>query len=316
MKKPFYGNRLIGILGFMYFCSSGVILPAANVINPLMLEDASMGLTGTLLGMGFSLFVLFQGLSAPVIGAVIDRIGARLTMAIGAVALLGASLALAFLVSSPIAYFICFGIIASVGAMMAGQLSTQSTIGAWFVARRGVAMTATMFIGASSAFLLPPVIEAIIGSCGGSWHSGWYLIAVLSVAMIPVALLLVKNKPSDLGQLPDGASGAGDMAEKRKDFKVFKREKSLAFPQVLRTPAFWLIALAATGGFAAYSFATSQGMIHFTTIGIERSAVVMGVSVMGGASLLGKLVMGSLSDRVEPGAHHQHCRPGSSPREY
>ena len=157
-----------------------------------------------------------------------------------------------------------------------------------------------MFIGASSAFLLPPVIEAIIGSCGGSWHSGWYLIAVLSVAMIPVALLLVKNKPSDLGQLPDGASGAGDMAEKRKDFKVFKREKSLAFPQVLRTPAFWLIALAATGGFAAYSFATSQGMIHFTTIGIERSAVVMGVSVMGGASLLGKLVMGSLSDRVEP----------------
>lgn len=92
MKKPFYGNRLIGILGFMYFCSSGVILPAANVINPLMLEDASMGLTGTLLGMGFSLFVLFQGLSAPVIGAVIDRIGARLTMAIGAVALLGASL--------------------------------------------------------------------------------------------------------------------------------------------------------------------------------------------------------------------------------
>ena len=53
MKKPFYGNRLIGILGFMYFCSSGVILPAANVINPLMLEDASMGLTGTLLGMGF-----------------------------------------------------------------------------------------------------------------------------------------------------------------------------------------------------------------------------------------------------------------------
>lgn len=288
MKKPFYGNRLIGILGFMYFCSSGVILPAANVINPLMLEDASMGLTGTLLGMGFSLFVLFQGLSAPVIGAVIDRIGARLTMAIGAVALLGASLALAFLVSSPIAYFICFGIIASVGAMMAGQLSTQSTIGAWFVARRGVAMTATMFIGASSAFLLPPVIEAIIGSCGGSWHSGWYLIAVLSVAMIPVALLLVKNKPSDLGQLPDGASGAGDMAEKRKDFKVFKREKSLAFPQVLRTPAFWLIALAATGGFAAYSFATSQGMIHFTTIGIERSAVVMGVSVMGGASPAGK----------------------------
>ena len=61
VMKSFYGHVLIGVLGLMYFCSSGVILPAANVVNPLMLQDASLGLNGTLLGMGFSLFVLFQG---------------------------------------------------------------------------------------------------------------------------------------------------------------------------------------------------------------------------------------------------------------
>ncbi len=115
---------------------------------------------------------------------------------------------------------------------MAGQLSTQSTIGAWFVARRGVAMTATMFIGKFRFFCLPSSRRS---SAPAAWHSGWYH-RRLECPMIPVALLLVKNKPSDLGQLPDGASGAGDMAEKRKDFKVFKREKSLAFPQVLRPP--------------------------------------------------------------------------------
>ena len=84
VMKSFYGHVLIGVLGLMYFCSSGVILPAANVVNPLMLQDASLGLNGTLLGMGFSLFVLFQGLSAPVIGALIARMGARFTMTIGA----------------------------------------------------------------------------------------------------------------------------------------------------------------------------------------------------------------------------------------
>ena len=37
VMKSFYGHVLIGVLGLMYFCSSGVILPAANVVNPLML---------------------------------------------------------------------------------------------------------------------------------------------------------------------------------------------------------------------------------------------------------------------------------------
>ena len=82
VMKSFYGHVLIGVLGLMYFCSSGVILPAANVVNPLMLQDASLGLNGTLLGMGFSLFVLFQGLSAPVIGALIARMGARFTLSL------------------------------------------------------------------------------------------------------------------------------------------------------------------------------------------------------------------------------------------
>lgn len=300
VMKSFYGHVLIGVLGLMYFCSSGVILPAANVVNPLMLQDASLGLNGTLLGMGFSLFVLFQGLSAPVIGALIARMGARFTMTIGAVVMLAASLCMVFVVTSPAAYFACFGVLASIGAMMAGQLSVQSTVGAWFVARRGVAMTATMFVGASSAFLLPPVIEAIIGATGGSWRGGWYLLIGLSVVMIPVAFFLVKDKPSDVGQLPDGSATVDDMAHQRKTFKVFKNEHSLPFAKAVRTPAFWLISLAATGGFAAYSFASSQGVIHFTTIGLDRALIVAGVSVMGGAGLVGKVVMGSLSDRIEP----------------
>ena len=110
--------------------------------------------------------------------------------------------------------------------------------------------------------------------------------------MIPVAFFLVKDKPSDVGQLPDGSATVDDMAHQRKTFKVFKNEHSLPFAKAVRTPAFWLISLAATGGFAAYSFASSQGVIHFTTIGLDRALIVAGVSVMGGAGLVGKVVIG------------------------
>lgn len=299
-KKLFYGYVLIVVLGFMYFCSSGIVLPTATIVNPLMLEDQSLGMNATILGTGFSLFVLVQGLSAPLVGALISRKGARFSMVLGAVTMLVAMLVLIFFVSSPIAYFIAFGIVTSAATMMVGQLAVQSTIGDWFIARRGMAMTAMMVIGASASFVGPPVVNAIIGATGGGWRGGWYLLVALSVILIPVAFLFVKNKPSDIGQFPDGAADAGTLAGESKGFKVYKNTAQVAFKEVLRSPYFWLISLAATGGFASYTLATSQGVIHFSSLGFDHGLIVAGVAIMGGISLLGKLLLGMVSDRIEP----------------
>lgn len=298
--RLFYGYVLIGVLGFMYFCSSGIVLPTATIVNPLMLQDPSLGMNATILGTGFSLFVLVQGLSAPLVGALISRKGARFSMTLGAIVMLAAMLALIFLVSSPMAYFLVFGIATSAATMMVGQLAVQSTIGDWFVARRGVAMTAMMVIGASASFVGPPVVNAIVNATGGTWRSGWYLLVALSVVLIPVALLLVKNKPADVGQHPDGVADPGASHADGKGFKVYKNTGQVPFKQVLRSPYFWLISLAATGGFASYTLATSQGVIHFSSLGFDSGLIVAGVAVMGGVSLLGKLLLGMVSDRIEP----------------
>ncbi|MEG1827127.1 MAG: MFS transporter [Gordonibacter sp.] len=299
-SKAFYGYPLIVVLGFMYFCSSGIVLPTATLVNPLMLQDASLGMNATILGTGFSVFVLVQGLSAPLVGALISRKGARFCMTMGAIVMLAAMLFLIFFVSSPLAYFIAFGVVTSAATMMVGQVAVQSTIGDWFIARRGVAMTAMMVIGASASFIGPPVINAIIGATGGTWQSGWYLLVGLSVILIPVAVLFVKNKPSDLGQHPDGVTDPSDIGTAGKGFKVYKNMGTVPFKDVLRSPYFWLISLAATGGFAAYTLAISQGVIHFTSLGFNNGLIVAGVAIMGGVSLLGKLLLGLVSDRIEP----------------
>ncbi|MEG0758169.1 MAG: MFS transporter [Raoultibacter sp.] len=299
-SKPFYGRKLILILGLVYFCSSGFILPAANIINPIMLQDPSMGLNGTLLGIGFSLFILFQGISAPLVGGLVARKGVRFSMVVGATIMVISSIVLIFFVKSPIMYVIFFGVTVSVGTMMAGQLAVQSTIGEWFIARRGTAMTAMMIIGASAALIAPPLVDAVITATGGQWQSGWYLYAGLSIFIIPIAIFLVKNKPSDIGQFPDGAASTADLVAEQKDFKVYKNVDSVPFSKAIRTRTFWLISLAATGGFAAYSLASSQGVIHFTTLGFDRDLIVGGVALMGGAGLVGKILMGSVSDHIEP----------------
>lgn len=298
-KKSFFGWPLVVVLGLMYFMSSGFVLATAQIVNPMMLQDPSMGLTGTVLGAGFSLFVLMQGLPSPLVGQLVAKKGAKFTMAVGGVIMLVAALAMIFVVKSAILYFIFFGVILSVSTIMVGQISVQSTVGEWFVAKRGVAMAVTMGIGGLASFAAPLVVNNIIGASGGAWQSGWYLIAVFAVISIPLALLVVKNKPADIGQVPDGSTDAAAGGAK-KPLKVYKNTGQVEYRQAIRSPYFWLIAVGSAGGFCAFSLATSQGVIHFTSLGFDTGTIVGAAAVMGIASIIGKLVIGLLADTIEP----------------
>lgn len=72
-KKNFYGWILLVAIGIMFLCSSGFILVGASVVNPLMMADSSMNMNATLMGLGFTLFVLCQGIPAPLIGQFITK---------------------------------------------------------------------------------------------------------------------------------------------------------------------------------------------------------------------------------------------------
>ena len=101
--------------------------------------------------------------------------------------------------------------------------------------------------------------------------------------------------------MPDGTSGVNAAANNSKNkFVVYKNKESVPFKQVVRTPTFWLISLAATSGFAAYTLSTSQGVLHFTSLGFDSGLIVAGVALMGAMGLVGKISMGIVSDRIEP----------------
>lgn len=299
-KKSFFGWPLVVVLGLMYFMSSGFVLSTAQIVNPMMLQDPSMGLNGTVLGAGFSLFVLMQGLPSPLVGQLVAKKGARFTMAIGSVIMLVAALAMIFFVKSAALYFVFFGIILSVSTIMVGQISVQSTVGQWFVAKRGVAMAVTMGIGGLASFVAPLVVNNIIGASGGAWQSGWYLIVVFAIVSLPLALLVIRNKPADIGQVPDGIAldRPGDTAVKA--LKVYKNAGRIEYRQAIRSPFFWLIAVGGAGGFCAFSLATSQGVIHFTSLGFDTGTIVGAAAIMGVASIIGKLVISLLADIIEP----------------
>lgn len=103
-KKNFYGWILLVAIGIMFLCSSGFILVGASVVNPLMMADSSMNMNATLMGLGFTLFVLCQGIPAPLIGQFITKYGQKKTFIVGGLLLIIGGLLMAFVVKTTIGY--------------------------------------------------------------------------------------------------------------------------------------------------------------------------------------------------------------------
>ena len=296
--------RLALLAGIIYLCSTGCVLATATIANPLMLADPDLGLSATLLSAGFSVFVLCQGIPGPLIGTIIARKGTRFAMCLGAAIMLVGATAMALLVSEPWQYVLCFGVLMSVGSVMAGQLSCQNFVGGWFFDNRGRAMTVMMLLGGSGAIFVPPLVHFLIGATG-SWQIAWGFVAVCCIVVMPLALVFVKDRPAgDASESAEGRPAVHGSAQaapaKGGRQPVYKTTDRIPFKKVLAMPAFWLIALAGTGGFAAYTLAVSEGVLHFTALGFSQESVVGAVAVMGAVGLVGTLGVGAVSDRVEP----------------
>lgn len=299
-KKFFYGWVVAVICGFMYMLSSGSILSAAQLINPQMMVET--GMAPTIMGLGFTVFVLFQSFGAPFTGWLVKKIGAKMTMVAGGVIVVAASLVMAMVNVGTVGYLIIFGVLLSVSTLMVGQIATQSTVGLWFTQYRGRAMTITMSIGRIGAFVTPLIVGALMAA--GGWAFGYYAMAVYGVVAIILALIFIKNKPEDIGEVPDGGAiaeaGEAAAAAPAKPSRVYKNQESVTLKEAIRRPAFYLIVLALSAGFYAFSNNAGCAVAHFTTQGFDPAVIAVGVSILGICMLLGVLLAGAISDFVEP----------------
>ena len=182
---------------------------------------------------------------------------------------------------------------------MAGQVTMQTSVSAWFVQKRALAMSIATVIGAIGSFISPRILNSIVASTG-RWQDAWLLVAGLGVVVIIIAVALVVDKPSDKGQYPDGIEPGSAVAAAQKFSRVYKTSEVYDHKAVLKNRNFWFIALAATGAFCLYSLNSAAAVKHFTTQGFESAAIVAAVSYMGIANMVGKLSVGPIGDKVEP----------------
>ncbi len=284
----FYGYWILVAAFFIFFINSGCGFYSFGLfVNPL---EKSFGWSRSSIMLGNTMLNLAQGFGGIFVGRIIKRFGMRRVLIAGTVITTLCFIGLSNL-RDVWQLYVCYGI---AGLGLSTTFSPPSAlILNWFKRRRGL-YVGLAGVGLGFAGVVMPALlgGAIIPAFG--WQAGYLTLGLLaSATTIPLTLFIIREKPQDLGLLPDGDSEPSEAKA-----KVKPAVDGLTTKQAALTPAFWLIAISG----AAYGFSTQAITLnqvpHLQDIGYPVLQAASALGAVGVGSSIGKLLFGVVCDCI------------------
>ena len=274
---------VLGICLVLNLIGRGIADTYVVFILPL---EQDLGWTRSQMTGVYSVYLLVNGLTAPLIGFLFDRIGPRVVYGTG-MAVLGASYLLASQVQTMWQFYATIGAGTGLAVAALGMVPSSSMIARWFRERLSTAMSIAFAGLGLGALLIVPGAQALIA--GHGWREAYRIIGLLLLVLVPLVLLLPWK--TYLAGHPDyryarRAAGAAD------------EEWTVA--RALRTQNFW--------GLTWVFFWTSVGMFSVTVQIVvylvdQGFSALVAATAFGTASMLsvfGIVTTGAISDRFGP----------------
>lgn len=279
---PFAGGRMVA-LAFM--AQSLAVGPTFGAFGPLVMEfERTFGMSRGAVSLALSLVVLASGLFAPVIGLLVNRITIRRTLMLGAVLLTVGYGALVFATSGT-AMLLIYGLLIGPGGALLGWLPNATLVTNWYAEKQGRMLG---FVSMPLAVMaVPLIVVALLPHVGLKG----VLIALAAVHAIALPfLLMVIDRPEDIGQRPYGAAAAAVAGDP-------DAAPGLSMMRLLAMPAFLLIVIGAGLAVGAGVSKTVHLVPLLTERGwdLERAALLLSIS--GGTGVAGSLLFGWMADR-------------------
>lgn len=265
------------------------------------IED-EFGWSRSATSLAVSVNLVFYGVTAPFAAALMERFGVRRIVA-GAMGLIAAGTGLTAVMTASWQLTVLWGVLVGLGAGATALVLGALVTNRWFADRRGLVLGILGTAFATGQLIFLPLISNAIAALG--WRSASLGIAVLCAATIPLALIVVRDRPSDVGLRPYGATGEATPEERSRNTTGSGWQAAATAVTVLRTAMatrpFWLLA----GTFFVCGW-TTNGIIstHFVPAmhdqGVAATTAAGLLAVVGIFDIIGTIGSGWLTDRFDP----------------
>jgi MFS family permease len=254
--------------------------------------EAEFGWNRATISLAVSINVLLFGLAGPFVGRVMDRVGPR-AVASGATLLIALGAAGTLGMTQPWHMDLLWGLVVGIGSGGVTMVMGSAVANRWFTTRRGLALGILGAATSAGQIVFTPTLMQLTLRWG--WRGSTLVMAgIAGFLVFPLVLLLLRNRPADMGLRPYGESesiaGGGPPPPDPHPMRA-----------AIRTGDFWLLA----GSFAICGLTTS-GLIqthlipHGTENGFSEMTMAATLGVMGAADVLGTIASGWICDRFGP----------------
>jgi MFS transporter, OFA family, oxalate/formate antiporter len=284
-RKYFYGYYILAAGFIMQGICYGAMFTYGLFFNEFQTEFGWS--RATISGASSLCFLIGGALGVPA-GRLNDKIGPKALSVVVSI-LFGLGYLLLSRLQTPWQLYLLYGFPVALG-FGAFDVITLSTVSRWFVRSRGM-MSGVVKVGTGSGQILLPLFAAALIAAYG-WRNTYIILGVVFIVLLVAAAQAMRLDPGEMGLLPD--NDPYEPSTPGSD----SRDPGMPLKEIVRTKQFWAINLAEFCSF----FCVLTIVVHIVPHAIDRGlapGIAAGViSAIGGMSIIGRLVLGSASDRI------------------
>ena len=302
VRGMFYGWRMAGLGTLIMALGTAPLFNGLPIWNPVLRN--AFGWSPGQMSWAFAITQAEGGFLGPVEGLLIDKLGPRRMVFIGLVIV-----GLGFVIFSQMrelwhlyaAFFVM-----SLGATLGSWLPMMTVMNSWFIRHRSRAISLVMEGFALGGIITPLVLAWAIGGADPNiserygWRTSALSIGILTMTLAFPLSRLVRNRPEDLGLLPDGDSPVPP-ATSPAHAGITPSEtdgEGYTWQEAIRTKSFWLMSF----GHGSSSIVIVSILVHLGLMlddrGFSLQAISAVVAIYTAVNTIFILVGGYLGDRI------------------
>lgn len=298
LRVMFYGWFMAALGAAVMALGTVPLFQGLPVWNPVLRN--SFGWSAGQMSWAFAVTRIEGGILGPLEGMVIEKLGPRRMVFIG-MTILGSGFILFSQVQELWHLFLAFFIM-SLGAALGTWLPMMTVMNHWFIRNKTKAMSFVMEGFAVGGIVIPLLLAWAIGGTDPNiserfgWRTTSFVVGISVLGLAFPLSRLVRNRPEDLGLMPDGDPPA--QAGTTQGATPEPEEAGYTWQEAIRTTTFWLISF----GHATSSIVIVSVMVHLGIMlddrGFSLQTISAVVAAYTGVNAIFILVGGYLGDKL------------------
>ena len=294
-RLPFYYGWIVVAVVFLTMALGVNARTAFSLVFPPIV--AELGWNHAVVAGAFSFGFMVSALFSPLLGRLMDLYGPRWVMLFG-VAATATGLMCATYVSEPWHLYLTLGVLVGGGSVCLGYSGQSLFLPAWFVRRRGLAMSVAFSGVGVGSMVLFPLLQTYIEAT--DWRQACFTLGwVTLVVLMPLNLLLTR-RPEDLALQPDGDAKPEPGAAVTRPSNVVDEAWAAVdwtLQRAMRTTRFWWLALAYFCALYAWYAVQVHQTEYLLNHGFAPADAAWALGVVSLLGVPGQIALGYLSDR-------------------